>query len=70
MRRLDTSLEHADGLVSLKGPRHMALELFRSKQAQLSSLSGPNRAMQPRRAIRFKSHTPKLLAMRNIFFFR
>ena len=30
-------------------------------------LSGPNRAMQPRCAMRFESHTPKSLAMRNIF---
>ena len=32
-------------------------------------LSGPNRAMQPRCAMRFESHTPKSLAMRKSFFF-
>ena len=31
-------------------------------------LSGPNRAMQPRCAMRFESHTPKSLAMRKSFF--
>ena len=31
-------------------------------------LSGPNRAMQPRCAMRFKSHIPKSLAMRKRFF--
>ena len=30
-------------------------------------LSGPNRAMQPRCAMRFESHTPKSLAMRKVF---
>ena len=33
-----------------------------------SVLSGPNRAMQPRCAMRFESHTPKSLAMRKVFF--
>ena len=33
------------------------------------SLSGPNRAMQPRCAMRFGSHIPKSLAMRKSFFF-
>ena len=32
-------------------------------------LSGPNRAMQPRCAMRFESHIPKSLAMRKSFFF-
>ena len=32
------------------------------------ALSGPNRAMQPRCAMRFESHTPKSLAMRKGFF--
>ena len=31
-------------------------------------LSGPNRAMQPRCAMRFESHIPKSLAMRKSFF--
>ena len=31
------------------------------------ALSGPNRAMQPRCAMRFESHTPKSLAMRKVF---
>ena len=31
-------------------------------------LSDPNRAMQPRCAMRFESHTPKSLAMRKSFF--
>ena len=35
----------------------------------LSGLSGPNRAMQPRCAMRFELHTPKSLAMRKSFFF-
>ena len=35
---------------------------------QHSCLSGPNRAMQPRCAMRFESHTPKSLAMRKCFF--
>ena len=30
------------------------------------TLSGPQRSMQPRCAMRFESHTPKLLAMRNL----
>ena len=33
-----------------------------------TALSGPNRAMQPRCAMRFESHTPKSLAMRKSFF--
>ena len=38
-------------------------------QSQASScLSGPNRAMQPRCAMRFESHIPKSLAMRKSFF--
>ena len=32
------------------------------------AVSGPNRAMQPRCAMRFESHTPKSLAMRKSFF--
>ena len=35
---------------------------------QLICLSGPNRAMQPRCAMRFESHTPISLAMRFFFF--
>ena len=35
---------------------------------ELLDLSGPNRAMQPRCAMRFESHTPKSLAMRKSFF--
>ena len=34
----------------------------------LLALSGPNRAMQLRCAMRFESHTPKSLAMRKRFF--
>ena len=33
-----------------------------------NTLSGPNRAMQPRCAMRFESHIPKSLAMRKVFF--
>ena len=33
------------------------------------TLSGSNRAMQPRCAMRFESHIPKSLAMRRVFFF-
>ena len=38
------------------------------KTTESRKLSGPNRAMQPRCAMRFESHTPKSLAMRKIFF--
>ena len=42
---------------------------FRIISAMNSDLSGPNRAMQPRCAMRFESQTPKSLAMRKSFFF-
>ena len=58
--------------VRLTGCPGVNRTLIRAKKlclcAFFSSLSGPNRAMQPRCAMRFKAHVPKSLAMR--FFFR
>ena len=41
----------------------------RIEKIQSQELSGPNRAMQPRCAMRFESHIPESLAMRTSLFF-
>ena len=48
----------------LVGSKELVLKVPKRRQ-----LCGPNRAMQPRCAMRFESHIPKSLAMRKSFFF-
>ena len=45
------------------------LGIFEKTKEKKDRVSGPNRAMQPRCAMRFESHTPKSLAMRKSLFF-
>ena len=47
------------------GKLYWDAQIHPKQEAQ--ELSGPNRAMQPRCAMRFESHTPKSLAMRKSF---
>ena len=51
------------------GVRWQILILDTSQGQKQQVLSGPNRAMQLRCAMRFESHTPKSLAMPKGFFF-
>ena len=46
-----------------------AVSSYENNCVHVDQLGGPNRAMQPRCAMRFESHTPKSLAMRKSFFF-
>ena len=47
----------------------LAIRTFAAVWPVVRVLSGPNRAMQPRCAMRFESHTLKSLAMRIFFLF-
>ena len=48
---------------------HGRMRHHRMKTPLAQNLSGPNRTMQPRCAMRFEAHIPKSLAMRKIFLF-